>query len=156
MQSIATNTKSTPWRTKFGLLSSILRRHTTLIFSSYHTDLMNRLQALMRDLTKQKKISTEAFQRFFTDFGNLEGRETIYRVREARCVFDTLQPREKTRIRTESKDREGGEALLTPKNKERTTSDGALPNLDATSSNGTTPEFLSIVVSYSGYPFYSG
>lgn len=109
----------------------------------------------MRDLKKQKKISKEAFRRFSTDFGNLDGRESIFRVREARCVFDTLQARKKTRTKIEGEIREGSEAPLTLKSKERSASDLALANLDTTSSNGAIPEFLSIVVSSTESPLYS-
>lgn len=103
----------------------------------------------MRHLKKQKEISTEAFRRFSTDFGNLDGRESIYRVREARCVFDTIQASKYTRKFSEKIESEDmkSEALLALKSKGRAASDVVSANIDATSSNGAVPEFLSIVVS---------
>jgi hypothetical protein len=111
---------------------------------------MTQLQSLMRHLKNQKEMSIGAFRRFSTDFGKLDGRESIYRVREARCVFDTIQaPKnaQKYLEKFESKDMEGSEALLALRSKGRSSSDGASANLDATSSNSTIPDFLSIVVS---------
>lgn len=109
---------------------------------------MTRLQALIRDLRKQKKISIEAYRRFETDFGDLDGRESIYRVREARCVFDTLQPRKNLGRKTQSEHGERSEALLALKRKDSTGSDvTSAANLDASSPNGALSEFLSIVVS---------
>jgi hypothetical protein len=130
--------------------------HFACILYSYYTELTTWLQALMRDLMTQKKISKEAFRRFYTDFGPLEGRESIYRVREPGCAFDTLKAYKTTRIKTRSEGSDGAEVLLAPKSKESTAFEMASANLDTSSSNGAIPDFLSIVVSYTEYPHNIG
>lgn len=112
---------------------------------------MRKLQALVRDLLSQKKISKEAYLKFFHDFGILHGQESVYRIRQARCLFEnherTYQRRAIIRIGTENEDceKDGTQSAAAGEmdnGYEVDTWDTATINRD-----GIVPDYLSIVVS---------